>query len=215
MPVWQRYLAEHPDLNLLSVAADMGGADLARPWLERAGATFPTLLDAENILGRLYDYKVIPNAFFINEEGILVGKWISFYPDRPECAAAVDAFRAGTLEPFERLPAPAAGTPTPVRESAGLSPVERKLYETRIRLGTALRAAGKDEEAATEWHKALMMDPGNFVLRKQVWMLRNPDKFYPEIDYPWQQAQLAREREEEAALFAAECGPEGCALPSR
>ncbi|MAG36682.1 MAG: hypothetical protein CL878_10645 [Dehalococcoidia bacterium] len=73
-----------------------------------------------------------------------------------------------------------------------------------------LRNRGAIEEAATAWRKALRYDPDNFVIRKQIWALLNPERFSEQIDYAWQREQLARER----AAEAAECGPDGCALPS-
>ncbi len=189
--------------------------EAARPWHEQAGATFPTVVDPDNTLGRLFDYKIIPNGFFLDEEGRLVGKWIGFSVDKAECLEAVNAFREGRLEPFERTPEGPVGAPGvppgQTEPSAGLSSVERELYETRIRLGAELLKAGRKEEAAAEWQKALRMDPENFVLRKQIWKIRYPEKFSPEIDFEWQKEQLARERAEEAAA----CGPDGCEIPQR
>lgn len=186
------------------MAADIGGAEAARPWHEAAGATFTTVVDSENRLGRLLDYKIIPNGIFLDAEGRLVGKWLAFNVANPECIEAVEAFRAGRLTPFEAGP---DGT------RSELTPVERELYETRVRLGAALAAAGRTGEAILEWQKALIMDPGNFVLRKQIWRLRFPERFLPTIDFDWQKEQLNREREEEAAMQAAGCGPDGCVLP--
>lgn len=164
------------------------------------------MVDSENRLGRLLDYKIIPNGLFLDAEGRLVGKWLAFNVANPECIDAVNAFRAGTLTPFEAGPDGAG---------AVLTPVERELYETRVRFGAALAAAGRTGEAILEWQKALVMDPGNFVLRKQIWKLRFPEKFLPTIDFDWQKEQLARERDEEEAMQAAGCGPDGCVLPVR
>jgi hypothetical protein len=212
-------VAEHPDLTLLSVAVDMGGAEAARPFPQQAGATFTTVVDAENVLGRLFDFKIIPNGFFIDEQGILQGKWLGFSVDNPECIAAVDRFREGTLEPFERTPQGAVGAPGvapgAVDGIGGLTANEQELYATRVRFGTALKSLGREQEAITEWHKALIMDPENFVLRKQIWMLRHPEKFHPSIDFEWQKEQLAREKAEEDAMRLANCGPEGCLIPAR
>lgn len=197
----------------------MGGPEAARPWHEAAGATFTTVVDADNALGRLLDYKIIPNGLFLDENGRLVGKWIGFSVDRPECLEAVEAFRAGRLEPFERYPQGAVGqpgvAPGPLVGAAALTPLERELYETRVRFGAELLAADKPAAAAVEWRKALLMDPDNFVLRKQIWRLQHPEKFEPEIDYEWQKERLARDRAEEAALRETGCGPEGCLLPQR
>ena len=201
------------------MAADIGGAAAARPWHEQAGATFTTVVDAENTLGRFFDYKIIPNGFFVDEQGILQGMWIGFSVDKPECVAAVDQFRAGSLEPFARTPQGPVGAPGvapgPVSGSGRLAPLERELYETRIRFGTVLDAVGREAEAADEWYKAVLMDPANFVLRKQVWRLRYPEKFYPTIDFEWQKEQLAREQAAEEAMHLSGCGPDGCVLPPR
>lgn len=193
----------------------MSGPAAAQPWHDAAGATFTTVVDPDNALGRIYDYKIIPNGLFVDEHGVLQGKWIGFSVDRAECVEAVNRFRAGTLAPFERLPEGAVGAPGVAPGSAPasgeLTRVERELYETRVRFGAELLSLGKKDPAAAEWQKALRMDPENFVLRKQIWLLRFPEKFNPEIDFEWQKAQLARERAEEAQA----CGPEGCLIPPR
>ena len=51
------------------MAVEAQGAAAARPWLERAGATFPTVVDAENLLGEALGYKVIPNGIVLDETG--------------------------------------------------------------------------------------------------------------------------------------------------
>ena len=139
--------------------------------------------------------------------------------DRPECIEAVEAFRSGSLEPFERYPQGPVGQPGvppgPLTGAAALTPLERELYDTRVRFGAELLAAGKREAAAAEWKKALLMDPDNFVLRKQIWRLHSPEKFDPEIDFEWQKERLAQDRAEEAEMLAAGCGPEGCIIPQR
>jgi hypothetical protein len=212
-------VADHPEFVFLSVAADVGGAAAAQPFHLKAVATFTTVVDAENTLGRLFDYKIIPNGFFIDEEGVLQGKWIGFSVDRPECVAAVDQFRAGTMKPFERTPQGPVGAPGvapgPVMGIDSLTPVERELYDARVRLGAAFGALGRQQEAIGEWQKALLMDSENFVLRKQIWMLRYPEKFDPEIDFAWQREQLARDQAEEDAMRQSGCGPDGCVIPVR
>ena len=60
--------------------------------------------------------------------------------------------------------------------------------------GTALARLGRGEEAVAAWKRALALDPANFVVRKQIWAHRNPDRFWPTIDFDWQQAEMAREQ---------------------
>jgi len=38
------------------------------------------------------------------------------------------------------------------------------------------------------------MDPKNFIVRKQIWAIVHPDKFYSgDVDFDWQQIQMQRE----------------------
>jgi len=56
--VWQQFVARNADkaFQFVSVAVDTQGAEAARPWTERAGATFPTVVDRDNALAAIYDY---------------------------------------------------------------------------------------------------------------------------------------------------------------
>ncbi len=50
---------------------DAQGPDVARRFTEAARVTFPTAVDRSQGLWELYEFKVIPNGFFIDERGIL------------------------------------------------------------------------------------------------------------------------------------------------
>lgn len=184
---------------------DTQGAEAARPWHERANPTFPTVVDRENRLAQLYDYKLIPNGIFLDEDGVI--RYRKFGGFNVENADDVDA--------IQRL---IDGTATQIDLDAKdapyhLSDLERELVETRMRLGAELFARGAHGEAVAEWKRALHRDPENLTIRKQVWMAEYPDKFHPTIDFDWQKGQLARERAAEIAQGI--CGPDGCPLPSR
>jgi tetratricopeptide (TPR) repeat protein len=60
-------------------------------------------------------------------------------------------------------------------------------------LGSLLVADGRTEEGIAAWRAALDVDPMNFTLRKQIWMVQFPEKFYPEIDMAFQVEQIKRE----------------------
>jgi hypothetical protein len=73
---------------------------------------------------------------------------------------------------------------------------------------------GKKDEALKELDEALFLDTDNFLIRKQRWYIRHPEKFSPTIDVEWQQKQLEKEKAEEAQLKGdMVCGPEGCVIP--
>jgi tetratricopeptide (TPR) repeat protein len=59
--------------------------------------------------------------------------------------------------------------------------------------GSLLLAAGRSDDAIAAWQAGLEVDPMNFTLRKQIWMVRYPERFYPEIDMRFQVEQIKRE----------------------
>ncbi len=66
-------------------------------------------------------------------------------------------------------------------------------WSARFAVGTSQYQQGKTAEALASWRAALALDPANFTVRKQIWMVEHPERFYPKIDFDWQKEQLARE----------------------
>jgi hypothetical protein len=60
-------------------------------------------------------------------------------------------------------------------------------------LGTALHQLGNVESALRWWKTARQLDPPNLTVRKQIWMVEHPKRFYPTIDLDWQTQQLRLE----------------------
>jgi hypothetical protein len=176
---------------------------VVRPFVEAAGVTFPVAVDADGTLSQSLDFKVVPNGLLIDADGIIRwAKYGGFSIDNPEDVAEVERFLAGEA-------------PGPVPDSAAryaLQPFEHDLVSTKLRLGQALQELGRTDDAVAAWREALRIDPGNFTIRKQIWVAEHPEKFYPTIDFDWQQEQLARERAQEIAEGV--CGPDGCPLPA-
>ncbi len=193
------------EFRFISVAVDTQGAEAARPWHERAGATFPTVVDRDNTLAAIYDYKLIPNGIFLDEQGII--RYRKFGGFNVENAADVDAIQRLIDGEAAQIAQDAKDAPY------HLSEAERALIDTRMRLGAEYFARDARAEAVGEWTQALHLDPENLTIRKQIWMAEYPEKFHPTIDFDWQKGQLAREREDEIAKGI--CGPDGCPLPRR
>jgi len=72
--VWQALRSEvHPrGAEVVTVALDTGGADAARPWIEAAQPQHPSLIDAAHVTDELFGFVNVPNAVWIDEEGMLV-----------------------------------------------------------------------------------------------------------------------------------------------
>ncbi len=89
------------------------------------------------------------------------------------------------------------------------SALEDELSQTKFTLGLEYLKQGKKEEVLKQLDEALRYNPDNFLIRKQRWYIRYPEKFSPTIDIDWQQQQLKKEKQAEAD----DCGPEGCRIP--
>jgi tetratricopeptide (TPR) repeat protein len=161
---------------------DVQGADKARPYTESAGATFTTVVDQENLLVRLYGFKAVPNGFIIDEDGVLRYKRLSgFDIRRSDTAEVLDRWMAGSVLDDEP-----DGT-----KSAELAQDSGALFQE----GQSLFNDGKVAKALAKWREALALDPANYIIRKQIWAVEDPDRFYHgDIDYDWQREQMEQER---------------------
>lgn len=90
-----------------------------------------------------------------------------------------------------------------LKRSIALMP---KLAGPRITLGSLLLSEGKKEEAIKELKEAVYLDPKNYVVRKQIWLIENPEKFHPTIDWGWQAQQMQIETKEETERRKKESG---------
>lgn len=205
--MWQRFVQRNSDktFRFVSVAVDAQGAAAARRWTEQAGATYPTVIDRDNTLAALYDYKLVPNGIFLDADGIIrYRKLGGFNAENAADVAAIQRLIDGEVKQIAD-----EGRAVPYH----LGATERALIDAQMRRGAAYFAQGARERAIAEWRRALHHDPENLTIRKQIWMAAYPEKFHPTIDFAWQQGQLAREREAEIAQGI--CGPDGCPLPRR
>ena len=60
-----------------------------------------------------------------------------------------------------------------------------------FREGLALYQNNKPGEALAAWRRGVAVEPDNYIIRKQIWAVENPDRFYDgPIDLAWQKEQL-------------------------
>jgi tetratricopeptide (TPR) repeat protein len=184
LPVWQRFYEKHRDggIEVLSVAMDAQGGDRARPYVEKAGAKFTTVVDAQNLLGQLYGFKAIPNGFLIDEQGVVRYKKLGgFDIRRPETAALVERWAGGS------------DLDVSIESAAAALGPEHSQANAHFKKGLELYHKGKLREAVAEWRKGVELEPDNYIIRKQVWALENPDRFYAgDVDYAWQKEQMSK-----------------------
>ena len=45
-----------------------------------------------------------------------------------------------------------------------------------------------------QWREAAALEPTNWIIRKQIWAVEHPERFYDgAVDFDWQKEQIARE----------------------
>ena len=170
------------NVDVIAVAMDAQGADRARPYVERAGATFTTLVDEENLLGEMFDFKLIPNGILIDEDGIVRYMKVGGFDVRKlETAAVVEKWATGAdLGDADLVPE--------VPEATASARVMDLFRE-----GQRLYSEGDIDGAVAKWREGLSLDPKNYIIRKQIWAVENPDRFYDgAVDYDWQREQTAK-----------------------
>ena len=49
-------------------------------------------------------------------------------------------------------------------------------------------------EALARWREDVVMEPDSYIILKQVWAVRNPEKFYDgDVNYDWQREPTGKE----------------------
>jgi hypothetical protein len=171
------------------IAQDVQGAEVARPWVEKAGATYRALLDQHNEIGKAYGLKYVPVGIALDAEGRLV---------RPVRGVDIgdDVFRAELMQwaasgaiPDSWRQLKGSGTP------AAPTLAEREA-DARFQLAIVSLEGGDKNQAVAELKRAVQLDAKNWLIRKQLWALEAPEAFYGDaVDYAWQKVQMQREAE--------------------
>ena len=205
---------------------DVQGAPVVKPYVERAGVTFPVAVDTADVLGRAFDLKAIPVSIFVDEVGIV--RLRSGGPSK-ELRAQIEKL---LREPATKL----RGTEPQLPAAAALAELEREVaasandWRARVALartyaeasrfgdaiarleaaaklqpvessvpfvwGLVLLQQGQKEAALIKLKQARDLDPDNWRIRKQIWAIENPEKFYTSEspDFDWQREQLKKEK---------------------
>ena len=182
--MWQEFYTKHGDqgIEVVTVAMDAQGADRARPYVEEAGAAYTTLVDEDNLLSRLFDFKAVPNALLIDEAGLLeYQKYGGFDIRKQEYADIAEGWAQGASPQWlaDRM-----------QEDPRGGPNHREAIE-HFQRGVDLYKEGDTAGALSAWKTGRDLEPDNWVIRKQIWAVEHPEKFYQgEVDYGWQREQI-------------------------
>jgi len=179
----------------VTVGLDIGGADAVRPWIEAANAEHPSLYDERHVLDELFGVVNVPNAVWIDEEGMIV---------RPAEPASIEHSALQDMEIPEGLPERLHEMLTEVKEIrddsaayraaivdwvekgadsvyalgadeviARSQPRGREEAEAAacFELGRHLHTTGDIEGAQHWWREAHRLDPNNWTYKRQAWTL--------------------------------------------
>jgi peroxiredoxin len=177
LPVWQ---ALHEELGPhgfapVTVALDTG-PDAARPYIERARPTHPSVIDPEHQVADLFHMINVPTMVWIDEDGRIVRPndqqfgtdmfvQITGRPSAPFLAA----LRAWVHEGRGAL------APDDVREQQLLPSREHQLARAEFRLAWHLHRAGRVEAAERHFARAGELAPGDWTIRRAALPIRGID----------------------------------------
>jgi hypothetical protein len=191
--VWQSLYQELKGrgLTVITVALDTGGADAARPFIERAKPAHPSLIDRRHAVADLYQFVNVPSAVWIDERGVIA---------RPAHTPAANAAMAGIIGagPDEYLDAvrdwAAHGAdsrfvpPPETRRAWQHEPDDGDVIAAlNFRLGEYLVEHGDAAAARSYLDEAVRLRPESWAYRRQAWAIFEP----PEKNGPlWYEAAV-------------------------
>ena len=180
--MWQ---ALHEELRefgftVITVALDKS-ADDARPWIEAARPSHPSLIDTPHVLADLFNVVNVPTVVWIDERGRIV---------RPnDVAFGTDTFKHITgLDSAKSLAAIRAwvhgGTPpsdAEIRALQSLPTADAQQARAEFGLGEWLYRHGRTEAAARHFARAGELAPHDFTIRRGTMPMRGLDPMGPEF----------------------------------
>ncbi len=186
--------------ELVTVALDSGGVGAAGPWIERAGARHPSLIDAAHVLDELLGIVNVPSGVWINEQGVLVRPPETAYSRRP-------SFMDRELKPEDpphvrervlevkklRIDADTymralrdwvadgsssryALSPDEVVRRARPRSLEDATAAAHFEIGQHLYRRGREAAAVRHFRAAHRLQPDNWTYKRQAWSFADPSQ---------------------------------------
>jgi tetratricopeptide (TPR) repeat protein len=180
------------------VALDTGGIEAAAPWIDRAKATHPSLIDQAHVLDELLGVVNVPMGVWVGEDGILVRPPEPAFPWRPrplsdELMTQLPEVSAEQLREAQKMQIEPEAYVAALRDwvqkgsesEFALSPEEviersrpRDASESEaaaaFELGQHLHRAGQSEAAVGWFRQAHRLAPDNWTYKRQAWSLADP-----------------------------------------
>jgi hypothetical protein len=181
--VWQAVYEELKDLGftVITVALDKGAED-ARPWIEAARPTHPSLIDTRHVAADLYNVVNVPTILWIDERGRIVRpNDVAFGTDTFRQLTGLDAsIHLEALRAWVRGEKPALAADD-VRAQQTLPTAADQQARAEFGLGQWLFARGRVEAATRHFERAGELAPHDFTIRRGTMPMRGIDPMGPEF----------------------------------
>ena len=201
--MWQGLREElHPQgFELVTVALDTAGVEAAKPFVDQANPSHPSLLDEAHVVDELFGVVNVPNGVWIDEQGVIVRPAEPAFPGRNPVMESFEKMDVSTLPPdiadimvevkkIKTDPAAYKAALLDWVEHGGesryaLSPDEviarshaRTDDEGRaaahFELGQHLHRTGEHAAAIPHWREAHRLQPDNWTYKRQAWNFEDP-----------------------------------------
>lgn len=205
---------------------DVQGPSVVKPYVTKYGVTFPVAVDTADVFGSSFGLKAIPVSYYIDEVGIVRLAGAGPHPQfLQQVVELLDEPFLDLRGKQPKLPAALAQAELERRIAANPEDWQSRLALARIfdaagrgleavtQLQAAAKAQPRNAEVSFVWGMVLWnqkqkdaalaklkhardLDPQNWRIRKQIWAIENPEKFYTghAPDYSWQKEALAKEQ---------------------
>jgi hypothetical protein len=179
---------------VVTVCLEMTGPEIARPFVDAAAPTHPSLIDATHEMDARFGVVNIPNVVWIDEHGMIVRPAEAGWPPRvdvPEWLRAID----GDGEPPPGLEALGGGqdrsaypdairdwvangadsrfalTSSEVVARSQPRPIEVSRAAAEFELGIHLWHRGRRDAAIAHMNECHRLQPDNWTYKRQAWSL--------------------------------------------
>jgi len=166
---------------VITVALDRSDDD-ARPWIETAKPTHPSLIDTRHVLADLYNIVNVPTILWIDEAGRMVRpNDVAFGTDTFKHITGLEAARhLAALRAWVRGEAPALPEAR-IRTLQSLPTEADQQARAEFGLGEWLSANGRREAAVRHFTRAGELAPHDFTIRRGTMPMRGVDPMGPEF----------------------------------
>ena len=184
--------------EMVTVALDTGGVAAAGPWIERAVAHHPSLIDAAHVVDELFGIVNVPSGVWIDEDGMIVRPPETAYPRRPafldravkeddpahvrERVLAIKKLRIDADTYMRALrdwvargsQSSYALAPQEVVRRARPRSLEEATAAAHFEIGQHLYREGQPDAAIPHFRAAHQLHPDNWTYKRQAWTFVDP-----------------------------------------